>query len=102
MVALRALIALATSAGLAAAWNVTVLPLGDSITYGYESTDGNGYREDLLELIQADGNTVDYIGSIQAGSMASRALSCLVVFRADSHHRLTTGMTATSAALSTR
>ncbi|VDC03108.1 unnamed protein product [Peniophora sp. CBMAI 1063] len=57
-------------AGWASAWNVTVLPLGDSITYGWESSDGNGYREGLLELIEASGNAVDYIGSIQAGSMA--------------------------------
>ncbi|KAJ3858916.1 hypothetical protein EV359DRAFT_68615 [Lentinula novae-zelandiae] len=42
----------------------------DSITYGWLSTDGNGYREDLLELITAGGNSVDYIGSIQAGTMA--------------------------------
>lgn len=38
--------------------------------YGWLSTDGNGYREDLLELITAGGNSVDYIGSIQAGTMA--------------------------------
>ncbi|KAJ3779995.1 SGNH hydrolase-type esterase domain-containing protein [Lentinula aff. detonsa] len=55
---------------LSSAWNATFLPLGDSITYGYLSTDGNGYREDLLELITAGGNSVDYIGSIQAGTMA--------------------------------
>ena len=67
----RSLLSLAAFAGLATAWNVTVLPLGDSITYGWESTDGNGYREGLLALVQADGNTLDYIGSIQAGSMVS-------------------------------
>ncbi|KAJ3777060.1 SGNH hydrolase-type esterase domain-containing protein [Lentinula raphanica] len=55
---------------LSLAWNATFLPLGDSITYGWLSTDGNGYREDLLELITAGGDSVDYIGSIQAGTMA--------------------------------
>ncbi|KZV72072.1 carbohydrate esterase family 3 protein [Peniophora sp. CONT] len=69
MASMRAVLSLVVSAGLVAAWNVTVLPLGDSITYGWQSTDGNGYREGLLELIKVDGNTVDYIGSIQAGSM---------------------------------
>ncbi|KAJ3735861.1 hypothetical protein DFJ43DRAFT_1054577 [Lentinula guzmanii] len=55
---------------LSSAWNATFLPLGDSITYVSLLTDGNGYREDLLELITARGNLVDYIGSIQAGTMA--------------------------------
>ncbi|KIY73077.1 carbohydrate esterase family 3 protein, partial [Cylindrobasidium torrendii FP15055 ss-10] len=45
------------------------LPLGDSITYGYGSTDGNGYRLALRDLAEADGNAIDYIGSIQAGTM---------------------------------
>ncbi|KAF8324027.1 SGNH hydrolase, partial [Clavulina sp. PMI_390] len=46
------------------------LALGDSITYGWESTDGNGYRYDLQQLSKSDGNTITYIGSIQAGTMA--------------------------------
>ncbi|KAJ6474885.1 lipolytic enzyme [Mycena sanguinolenta] len=49
--------------------NIRLLPLGDSITYGFTSTDGNGYRETLFNLLQP-GNTLDFIGSIQAGTMA--------------------------------
>ncbi|KAJ4484396.1 SGNH hydrolase-type esterase domain-containing protein [Lentinula edodes] len=64
----RSVLVIAGLIGLSSAWNATFLPLGDSITW--LSTDGNGYREDLLELITAGGNSVDYIGSIQAGTMA--------------------------------
>ncbi|KAF8178847.1 SGNH hydrolase-type esterase domain-containing protein [Mycena galopus ATCC 62051] len=48
--------------------NIRLLPLGDSITYGFTSTDGNGYRLTLYDLL-LPGNTVDFIGSIQAGTM---------------------------------
>jgi lysophospholipase L1-like esterase len=43
----------------------------DSITYGYQSTDGNGYRLELYnDLTGGYNNTVDLIGSVQAGTMA--------------------------------
>ncbi|KAJ6475956.1 lipolytic enzyme [Mycena vitilis] len=48
--------------------NLRLLPLGDSITYGFTSSDGNGYRETLHDLLQP-GNTVDFIGSIKSGTM---------------------------------
>jgi len=44
------------------------MPLGDSITWGWESSDGNGYRLDLQELLSE--NTVQYIGSQRSGNMA--------------------------------
>lgn len=71
MVRLSSLLAFAsvTTFPAALAWNVTFLPLGDSITYGWESTDGNGYRLDLQNLAKAAGNTITYIGSIQAGTV---------------------------------
>ncbi|MCJ1402570.1 hypothetical protein MMC11_005790 [Xylographa trunciseda] len=50
-----------------------ILPLGDSITNGYQSTDGNGYRLDLLynlTLTDSD-NEVTFIGSVRAGTMAN-------------------------------
>lgn len=74
MVRLRTLASL-ISLGIAPsalAWNHTTLALGDSITYGWESTDGNGYRLGLKNLVAAAGNTLTYIGSIQAGTMVSR------------------------------
>ncbi|KAJ6518004.1 lipolytic enzyme [Mycena vitilis] len=46
-----------------------LLPLGDSITFGLQSTDGNGYRSTLHNLLQT-GNTVDFIGSLKSGTMA--------------------------------
>ncbi|KAJ7614166.1 lipolytic enzyme [Roridomyces roridus] len=49
--------------------NIRLLPLGDSITYGFTSTDGNGYRATLHNLL-SPGNTVDFIGSIQSGNMS--------------------------------
>ena len=40
----------------------------DSITNGWRSSDGNGYRLDLLNALSP--NTIQYIGSVQAGTMA--------------------------------
>ncbi|KAJ6529233.1 SGNH hydrolase-type esterase domain-containing protein [Mycena capillaripes] len=48
--------------------NIRLLPLGDSITYGFTSSDGNGYRSTLHNLLQT-GNTLDFIGSIKSGTM---------------------------------
>ncbi|PQE23375.1 carbohydrate esterase family 3 protein [Rutstroemia sp. NJR-2017a WRK4] len=45
------------------------LPLGDSITWGSESTQGNGYRLRLLTLLSE--NPVTYIGSQRSGSMVN-------------------------------
>ncbi|MCJ1396209.1 hypothetical protein MMC18_009098 [Xylographa bjoerkii] len=47
--------------------NLTILPLGDSITNGFQSTDGNGYRLDLVQDLT--NNTVNMIGSVHAGTM---------------------------------
>jgi lysophospholipase L1-like esterase len=46
-----------------------ILPLGDSITWGTLSTDGNGYRQDLLDLLS--GTRVQYIGSQRSGNMTN-------------------------------
>jgi lysophospholipase L1-like esterase len=54
---------------VAPARNLRILPLGNSITYGYLSSDGNGYRKVLLDTITANGSTVQYVGSVQAGNM---------------------------------
>lgn len=45
-----------------------IQPLGDSITWGYRSSDGNGYRQDLLNMLS--GNPVQYVGSQRSGNMA--------------------------------
>ncbi|KAJ7745999.1 lipolytic enzyme, partial [Mycena metata] len=44
-----------------------IMPLGASITFGTGSTDGNGYRADLYNLLAADGNTVNMVGSQKNG-----------------------------------
>ncbi|KAH7230214.1 uncharacterized protein BKA55DRAFT_696746 [Fusarium redolens] len=46
-----------------------VLTCTDSITYGYASSDGNGYRAELHNILTAAGNKVDMIGSVRSGSM---------------------------------
>ncbi|KAJ9353600.1 CAZyme family CE3 [Paecilomyces variotii] len=45
-----------------------ILPLGDSITFGYRSSDGNGYRW-RLEQDLSRGNRVNMIGSVSSGTM---------------------------------
>ncbi|KAK6227383.1 GDSL-like Lipase/Acylhydrolase [Colletotrichum tabaci] len=49
--------------------SLRIMPLGASITYGQTSTDGNGYREALRNLLVADGNPVDMVGSHPNGTM---------------------------------
>ena len=45
-----------------------ILPLGDSITYGEGSSDGNGYRLVLYDLLHSEID-LDYIGRIKSGTM---------------------------------
>ncbi|KAI1431194.1 carbohydrate esterase family 3 protein [Xylaria sp. CBS 124048] len=46
-----------------------IMPLGASITYGYTSSDGNGYREYLRDMIVDYGNNVNMVGSRRNGTM---------------------------------
>ena len=46
-----------------------ILPLGDSITFGYLSPDGNGYRLELLEDLI--GTNFTFIGSVRSGNMTN-------------------------------
>lgn len=46
------------------------MPLGASITQGFKSSDGNGYRKELFDLLEESGYTVDMVGSKQDGTMA--------------------------------
>ncbi|KUI54534.1 Uncharacterized protein YpmR [Cytospora mali] len=55
--------------------SLRIMPLGASITYGWLSTDGNGYRQDLLNLLTSAGVTdVTYVGSRHNGTMANNAV----------------------------
>ena len=51
--------------------NLRILPLGDSITYGVGSSDGNGYRLALQNMLS--GNNIQYVGSQHSGSMANNS-----------------------------
>ncbi|MEV0620600.1 GDSL-type esterase/lipase family protein [Nonomuraea sp. NPDC050404] len=53
---------------------VRVMPLGDSITYGVQSSDGNGYRDEMHAYLKsiAIGGKVDFVGSVKSGSMGDR------------------------------
>lgn len=46
-----------------------LMPLGGSITYGQGSSDGNGYRSHLQQLLIQDGYDVRMVGSRKTGSM---------------------------------
>lgn len=46
-----------------------VLPLGASITLGYKSTDGNGYRDWIRRQLRYEGWPVEMVGSRRMGTM---------------------------------
>jgi hypothetical protein len=52
-----------------------VMPLGASITVGYHSTDGNGYRKWIREELRHQGWPVNMVGSQQSGTMRDRVSS---------------------------
>ncbi|KAH6910987.1 lipolytic enzyme [Coprinopsis sp. MPI-PUGE-AT-0042] len=55
---------------------IITLPLGDSITFGMGSSDGNAYRKALKDLLQQDGISIDYIGTTKAGNMQDNECTC--------------------------
>jgi lysophospholipase L1-like esterase len=66
-----AVLAALAAAPSAAATPVRVMPLGASITWGTNSTDGNGYREELRKhLVDDAGLSIDYVGSQKSGTAA--------------------------------
>jgi lysophospholipase L1-like esterase len=46
-----------------------LMPLGDSITWGYASPSGNGYRGPLWDDLSAEGHSPDFVGSLRNGTM---------------------------------
>jgi lysophospholipase L1-like esterase len=46
------------------------MPLGDSITWGYASPSGNGYRGYLYNDLAAEGHAQDFVGSLRGGTMS--------------------------------
>ena len=49
--------------------DLRILPLGASITNGYKSSSGNGYRKPLRDQLRFMGYEVDMIGSLKTGTM---------------------------------
>ncbi len=46
---------------------LNILPMGDSITYGLQSTDGSGYRGPLQALLNGTDTQYDIVGTLQDG-----------------------------------
>jgi lysophospholipase L1-like esterase len=59
-----------TPASAASNTPLRVMPLGDSITWGAGSSTGNGYRGPLWNELAADGHPLDFVGTVQNGSMS--------------------------------
>ncbi|KAF2860094.1 carbohydrate esterase family 3 protein [Piedraia hortae CBS 480.64] len=51
--------------------NLRILPLGASIVWGQDSTDGNGFRLKLREMLEDHGNKVEYVGTVSHGNMTN-------------------------------
>ncbi|GAA2064213.1 hypothetical protein GCM10009839_89560 [Catenulispora yoronensis] len=67
----RTLTAAAPSpAAVAPAAALRLEPFGDSITYGSHSSAGNGYRGPLWNELTAEGHPLDFVGSVEEGTMA--------------------------------
>lgn len=61
-----------------------ILPLGASITRGYKSKDGNGYRKWLRQQLRYAGWDVDMVGTMKSGTMHDNVsypvlASCIVL-----------------------
>ena len=50
--------------------HVRLMPLGDSITWGYQSTDGNGYRNTLYNALKKEGHELNFVGTAKNGNMS--------------------------------
>ncbi|KAJ5204260.1 uncharacterized protein N7498_005139 [Penicillium cinerascens] len=60
-----------------------IMPLGASITMGYKSTDGNGYREHIRQQLRYEGWQVDMVGSKRNGTMHNNHHEGHIGFRVD-------------------
>ncbi|KAJ5147506.1 hypothetical protein N7526_000858 [Penicillium atrosanguineum] len=60
-----------------------IMPLGASITLGYKSTDGNGYREHIRQQLRYEGWEVDMVGSKENGTMYNNHHEGHIGFRID-------------------
>lgn len=55
--------------------DLRIMPLGASITFGLKSSDKNGYRDELQDLLLRSGTrNVQYVGSRRSGDMENNAV----------------------------
>ncbi|KAJ5225541.1 hypothetical protein N7468_006766 [Penicillium chermesinum] len=50
-----------------------IMPLGASITWGYLSTDGNGYRNWIRQKLRSENWQVEMVGSLRHGTMLDKS-----------------------------
>lgn len=55
---------------IAGSRNLRIMPLGDSITYGFPDGPYGGYRNLLWQLLTKDGVSFDFVGSLKSGDGA--------------------------------
>lgn len=68
--AVDAAVRVAATAAKAPASFLRVEPMGDSITSGYQSSNGNGYRGPLWDELTEVGHRLDFVGSLRSGTMS--------------------------------
>lgn len=56
-----------------------IAPLGASITNGYLSSDGNGYRKHLRDQLRFEGWEVNMVGSLNTGTMNESVHFCFSI-----------------------
>ena len=66
---LCALLMLSVASARAQSAGLRLMPIGDSITVGYLSSTGNGYRGPLYDELVSQGDALDMVGSQRSGSM---------------------------------
>jgi lysophospholipase L1-like esterase len=71
--------------------NLRIMPLGDSITAGYRSTTGDGYRGPLATALASQVGTLDYVGSQYDGTMSDPDNEGHFGYRIDQIASLATG-----------
>jgi hypothetical protein len=53
-------------------FTLRILPLGASITEGYKSSDGTGFRKALRAQLRHAGWSVNMVGSVTSGAMSDK------------------------------
>lgn len=51
-----------------------IMALGASVTFGTGSTTGDSYRKDLQDLLVANNNSVEYVGTKKNGNFTDNAV----------------------------